>query len=84
MALVLFLQTVSFHPPSPDLLQKAERFPLADGVATLLLSSRQQECDLTATASPSRPASVGSMTDETGYLIDMDGVIYRENHVIPG
>ena len=21
---------------------------------------------------------------ETGYLIDMDGVIYRENHLIPG
>ena len=21
---------------------------------------------------------------KTGYLIDMDGVVYRENHVIPG
>ena len=21
---------------------------------------------------------------KTGYLIDMDGVIYRENHLIPG
>src|SRR4051812_2152304 len=45
-----------------------------------LVRSRQDSCSNALDCQ--NPAA--SLTMKTGYLIDMDGVIYRENHLIPG